>query len=251
LKSVSLKNLSLNKFLLPEKRELMKYFNEYIQFGGYPRVVLEHEYKYKIELIEELANSYIKKDVLESNINYIDKYYALFRIFASQVGNLVNKFELSKTLNISTTSIENYLYIMQKSFHIAFIKPFHGNIRKELTKMPKVYFYDLGLRNYFYRNFDIIDIRSDKGHLFENFIFNELLSFENKDKINFWLTQNKNEVDFIVNEKYAYEVKYNINTFHFSKYRLFLDQYQDIKFNVVYHTGDKTGDHSQINYRVY
>ncbi len=245
---VSLANFSIENFLITEKRDLNKYFSEYIRFGGYPRVVLETDYKYKIELIEEIANSYIKKDVLEAKINYIDKYYELFRIFSSQIGELVNKYELANILNISIIAVENYLYIMQKSFHITLIKPFHQNVRKELKKMNKIYFYDLGLRNYFYKNFEIIEMRPDKGNLYENFIFIELLSRTDNDKIKFWRTQNKNEVDFIVDEKYAYEVKYNINTFHVNKYKIFLEKYNDIKFNVLYHTGDKKEENPEISY---
>jgi len=245
---VSIQSFTLENFLLPDKRELTRYFNEYVRFGGYPRVVLENQYEDKIQLIEEIANSYIKKDVLETNINYIEKYYELFRIFSSQVGGLVNKYELSNLLNISITAIENYLYIMQKSFHVILIKPFYSNIRKELRKMNKVYFYDIGLRNYFYKNFDMIEIRADKGQLYENFILIELLNRINADKIRFWRTQTKNEVDFIIDERFAFEVKYNVNTFSPGKYNLFLNKYKEIKFNVIYHTGEKMVESNNINY---
>jgi len=245
---VSLYNFSTKDFLVTDKRVLNRYFNEYVRFGGYPRIVLEEDYQNKKELIEEISNSYIKKDILEANINYIDKYYELFRIFSSQIGELVNKYELSNILNISITAIENYLYIMQKSFHLILIKPFHTNVRKELKKMRKVYFYDLGLRNYFYKNFETIEMRHDRGNLYENFIFIELLNKAGEYNIKFWRTQNKNEVDFIVDDKYAYEVKYNINIFKPNKYKIFIKKYNDLKFNVIYHIGEKKEENSKISY---
>ena len=70
--------------------------------------------------------------------------------------------ELANTLNLTMPTIEKYLYIMQKSFHITLIRPFHTNIRKELIKMPKVYFYDIGLRNSLLNNFEPMFTRSDK-----------------------------------------------------------------------------------------
>ncbi len=89
-KRVTIDNFSINNFLLPEKREINHLLDEYTRFGGYPGVVLEESYQNKIERIGEIANSYIKKDILESRINYIDKYYELFRIFSGQTGCLVN-----------------------------------------------------------------------------------------------------------------------------------------------------------------
>ena len=81
----------------------------------------------------------------------------------------------------------------------------------------KVYFLDQGLRNYFFKNFENYELRQDRGEIFENFIYRELLEKAGADNIRFWRTQTKNEVDFIVDEKYAFEVKYNINSFSYKK----------------------------------
>ncbi len=243
---VKLENFGFDDFNQIEQRELTIYLDEYLRFGGYPRVVLEKDTEEKIEILKDLSDSFIKKDIAESQINYPEKFFQLFRILSSQTGNLLNKYELSNTLAISTSAIDNYIYLMRKSYYIALINPYHANLRKELTKQRKMYYYDLGLRNLFLRNFDIVDLRADKGRLFENFIFRELLEFAPLDSINFWRTQNKNEVDFIVEDKYAFEVKYNIGNVSLSKYNLFLNSYSHISFNIIYHTGNKKITHKKI-----
>jgi len=224
-KKVKLGNFSLVDFNVIEQRELLIYFDEYLRFGGYPRVVLENDTEEKIEILKDLSDSFIKKDIIEAKINYPEKFFQLLRLLSSQIGNQLNKYELANTLGLSTSAIDNYLYLMLKSYHIALISPFHANLRKELTKQKKIYYYDIGLRNLFCRNFDIVDLRMDKGQLFENFVFRGLLEFVPLENIKFWRTQNRNEVDFIVDEKYAFEVKYNISTVLLSKYKLFLNSY--------------------------
>ena len=213
------------------KRERELLFLEYINYGAYPRVVLEKDAFMKKQLLLELANDYIKKDVLEAGVKSDEKYFQLMKILASQVGNLINNNELASTLRLSVTAIENYLYVMQKSFHIQLIKPFFSNVRKELTKMPKAYFLDLGLKNHFLKNFENINDRSDKGSFLENIVFRELI-FKNED-IKFWRTQNKNEVDFIVNEKKALEVKFSQKDCRESKYKLFKKEYPEINFQFI------------------
>ncbi|MDR0607103.1 MAG: hypothetical protein LBG52_01835 [Candidatus Peribacteria bacterium] len=90
-----------------------------------------------------------------------DKFFALLKILASQTGGLVNAKELSKSLEIDVRTIEKYLYVMQKSYSIVLVRPFWSNVRAELTKMPKVFFFDMGLRNYLLRDFRNIRERLD------------------------------------------------------------------------------------------
>ncbi len=230
-------NISLQDLPLINKEEVERCIHQYLIFGGYPRVALEEDPARKEEIIEEIALSYIKKDALEANIRRTEKFYELFKVLSSQVGSLLNVNELSNTLNISQTSLNNYLYVMRKSLHIGLIKPFHKNLRKELTKMPKIYFMDLGLRNFFLRDFKPIQEREKPGPLYENFIFRQFVEQVSVGDIKFWRTQSTNEVDFIVNNKIAYEVKYNIANFSLAKYRIFLDSYKNFVFNIAYHTG--------------
>jgi len=220
---------------LIHKNNIFNLYYEFITFWGYPEVVLENDLEEKKELLEEIWLSYIKKDILEAWVEYEEKYFYILKILASQIGSLLNIKEISNTVNLNVATVEKYIYIMKKSFHIATISPFYKNIRKEIIKMPKIYFYDLGLRNYFINNFDNFDFRIDKWELFENLIFRNLLNNYKLTDIKFWRTQNKNEIDFILEkDKKAIEVKINKDKFHIIKYKLFLENYPEFNLEVEY-----------------
>jgi len=188
----------------------------------------------KIEILRDLAYSYIKKDIFDAHIRREEYFYKLLKILGSQIGNLVNSFELSKTLNISKTSVDNYLYIMQKSFHICLIRPFFKNVRKELTKMPKVFFIDLGLRNFFKNDFRPLLERDDKGQLLENAVFRQLLDKRDISDIKFWRTIDDKEVDFVLEDNnLAYEVKSQTERIKYQKYQLFKEKYPDINLKFI------------------
>ena len=220
------------KISLSEKEKIVLYYDEFLVYGGYPRVVLS-PLNEKKEVLREIVFSYIKKDIYEANIKQEEVFYKLLKIFASQTGSLVNALELANTLNVSKTAIDNYIYVMRKSFNICLINPFFKNIRKELIKMPKVYFYDLGLRNFLIDDFKPFITRDDKGALLENAVFRQLLEKYYKDEIKFWRTIRKNEVDFAVAEKFAYEIKVNPKKFREKSYKLFLENYPKMKFSII------------------
>ncbi|MBI4779191.1 ATP-binding protein [Candidatus Falkowbacteria bacterium] len=214
------------------KTKLEKLWEQYIIYGGYPKVALAKKEDLKKILIEDIGSSYIKKDALEAGIKNTDKYYALIKILAGQTGQLMNSQKLANTLNLAHKTVEEYLYIMARSYQLAFIRPFYKNLRKELTKMPKAYFYDLGLRNFFLNDFRAPDKRSDKGAYLENLVFTEFLKRgDNLDSIKYWRTQDKKEVDFIVGRE-AYEIKYNTKSKP-SNYKIFIKQYPEIKFSMI------------------
>jgi len=217
---------------LSEKEKIIPFYQEYLIYGGYPRVVLA-PLEEKEDVLRDIAYSYIKKDIYESNIRQDEIFYKLFKILANQTGNLINSSELANTLNVSRSAIDNYLYIMQKSFHIILVKPFYKNIRKELTKMPKIYFVDLGLRNLFNNNFRAYQDREDKGQLLENVVLRHLLEKYPREQINFWRTIQQKEVDFVINGQIALEVKSQIKNAKLKNYKTFLEHYPDIKFNFV------------------
>lgn len=231
-KKENIAEFDFKKITLSQKEKIIKYYEEYMIYGSYPRVVLSNQDE-KIEILREIAFSYVKKDVVEANITKPQVFYKMLRILASQVGNLFNASELSNTLGVSKTAIDNYFYIMQKSFHVAKINPFYKNIRKEITKMPKVYFFDMGLRNFFANNFSSYFERSDKGELLENAVFKQCRDYFEKDKLKFWRTIGKNEVDFILDEKQAFEVKNSVKNFKYSKYKKFKEMYPNLKLNIV------------------
>jgi predicted AAA+ superfamily ATPase len=210
---------------------LWAYMDEFINYGGYPAVVLEENIEDKIELLREIRDSYIKRDVLESGITDETKFYRMLMLLASQTGNLLNVNEISNTLRISNATVENYLYVLQKCFHITLLKPFYANLRKELTKMPKVYINDLGLRNVLINYFSPLEQRADKGAVLENFSYRLLSERFEEDQIKYWRTADGNEVDFVVETSYlkgfAVEIKFSEQEAKTSKYNKFIQNYPD------------------------
>ena len=237
-RAIAFDSLSDKSAGIIERRELENLIEDYMIFGGYPKVALENDNEMKLEILSEIVNSYIKKDIVESDARHQEKFLGLLKVLSSQIGSLFNGNELANTLGLSTTAVANYLYIMQKSFHIKLVKPFFSNIRKEITRMPKVYFYDNGLRNRLINNFEPLGLRLDKGHLFENLIFNVLSDIYGEDSLKFWRSQSQSEVDFILEgENKAVEVKYNVSTFKLKKYLNFLNSYPHFGFFIFYRDG--------------
>ena len=226
--------------VLSEREKIIFHYQEYLIYGGYPKVVLAPIAE-KEEVLKDLVYSYIKKDIFEASIKQEEVFFKLLKILASQIGNLVNASELASTLGVSRTTIDDYLLLMQKSFHISLVKPFYKNIRKEITKMPKAYFMDLGLRNFLLKDFRSFAARQDNGQILENVAYKELLKNYEPEDIKFWRTTQKQEIDFVVNGKFAYEVKINPKTFKPGNYKTFGTFYPQIKFFIVsFDAQDKT-----------
>src|SRR3989338_3392708 len=223
--------LDFSKLSLIEIDELKMFFEEFVLYGGYPKVVLAEDTVEKVEVLREIAYSYIKKDIYEAGIKQEDNFYRLFKILSMQVGNLVNSSELASVLGVSKTAVDNYLYVMEKSFHISRIKPLFKNIRKELTKMPKAHFLDLGLRNFFANNFNQFEFRIDKGMFFENIIYKLLLDKYGGGTIKIFRTQDGKEIDFVLDEQeIAFEAKAK---FRKNKFKIFKENYPEIAINTI------------------
>ena len=203
----------------------------YMLYGGYPAIITETVIEEKINRLKEIRDSYIKRDILEAGVQNETAFYNLFRIIAGQSGGLINVNELSATLRIKNDTVNNYLLILQKCFHIALVKPFYKNLRKEITKMPKAFMLDTGLRNCLVNNFQPTDIRFDKGELWENMCYRVLADKHGMDAIHFWRTADGSEVDFVLPEievPYAVEAKYDNALVKPAKYKKFTETYPEI-----------------------
>lgn len=184
---------------LPRERLL----DEMMIFGGYPAVAQEREEKAKKNLLQDIYATYLEKDISDfAKVEDVNTFHKLLVLLASQIGDLLNIHHLSKALNVSVLTIEKFLVILESTFVVKRILPFFRNQKKELTKMPKLYFLDLGLRNYLLQAWQPIKLRSDRGKLFENFIFLELLARDpyKMKRYRFWRTTNQTEIDFIIEE---------------------------------------------------
>ena len=175
-------------------KELVMLSREFIKYGGYPKVILEKSEEKKQVILSQIINTYIKKDIKDiGNIRNLSGFNKLVQILASQSGQLLNVLELSNTIGMNRETVEEYLDLLENTFIIKRVTPFHKNLRSELFKNPKVFFLDTGMMHLLWlKEFPKIIL----GNVFETFIFLELM--KNKQEINFWRTTNKQEIDFIV-----------------------------------------------------
>ena len=180
----------------PLKRQRL--VDEYVNFGGYPRVVLAQTEEEKNRILREVYLSYLEKDIgLLLRVEKEQAFENLVKILASQTGNLINRAELSATLGVSEKTIERYLYLLEKTFVIDVIRPFYRNARKELVKSPKIYFVDLG---FLYVAQGILPTmqRRPTGNVFENACYLRLKELDFVKPPHFWRTKSGAEVDFVV-----------------------------------------------------
>ncbi len=233
----------LIEFYKVDSVETANLFNEYLNFGGYPQVVLADTEVEKQTAMTEIYQSYLEKDISDLlNIKKIESLTHLVRILASQAGSMVNISELSSTLGIAVETVRNYLWYLEKTFIINKLTPFFKNTRKEITKTPIYYFNDLGLKNYTQRQFGINRSQAN-GHLFENFVLMQLREQVNLPvSIHFWRTQDKAEVDFVIDKgenTIPIEVKFTYlkNPEVTRSFRSFLTKYQPNNAFVI-HLGD-------------
>lgn len=225
------------EYISSSRRELMQMFDEYLVFGGYPAIALENGEEEKVSLLKELRNSFLKKDMDEAAVSQPDKFYNFLAILAGQTGNLVNKNELANTIGVDNKTIDKYLHVLQKCFHIDLVRPFYSNLRKELTKMQKVYFRDAGMRNVALNRFYDFRNRDDQGALLENYVFKRLTDLYDKDNIKFWRTTVRHEIDFVTETSFqkglAWEVKMNCRNIKSASINKFSEIYRAWQVKII------------------
>jgi hypothetical protein len=191
----------LEEYLKVNSDEATRLLMEYLNFGGYPRVIIEETLGEKIKTIDEIYRSYIEKDIAYLlRIERIDAYGDLIRVLAGQIGRMVNLNELSSTLGLSVQTVKNYLSYAEKTFIIRRVTPFFRNLRKEISKAPVIYFNDLGMRNFAVRQFGRHAGFNEIGFLFQNLVHHLLwdkMRYENSTT-HYWRTKDKAEVDFVM-----------------------------------------------------
>jgi len=192
----------------------LRFFEEYVIYGGLPRASLLSTREEKIEYLKDVFNSYIKKDI--KDLFRIDNPYAFnkaIKLLALHAGNSLNFTNLTTICGISRRTLERYLFILESTFIIRLINPFYSNKIKEVTKMPKLYFMDTGIRNIITGDLNALDGRRDSGNLVENSVFLMLLTGKGPlDEIYYWRTKAGAEMDFVLKGEgerlRGYEVKY-------------------------------------------
>ncbi len=176
---------------------------EHAIFGGYPKVVLEEQPDLKVQILSDIRETLILKDVmLNFSIDRLSVIERLVEFLSINIGQVLSYETIRDTIQISHQTLEKYLDALEKSYVIKRVRPFYTNKTKELSKRPKIYFIDTGLRNSVIKNWSIT------GPLFENYVFTELLKIGKEPR--YWRTKNKTEVDFVV-DGIPIEVKMNAN----------------------------------------
>lgn len=190
---------SLKNVIESQHQKFIHSFEEYLIYGGYPEVTLLNTKKDKVEKLQSIADSYIKKDIRDiARIENIEAYNNLLKYLSVNAGNLLNVSSISTIIGISSATLLKYLYLLKETFIIDELPPFFLNKNKEISKNKKVYFKDNGVRNLQIKNFNSLDLRTDAGILYESYVFN-LLTKQKDILVNnyFYRTQSKTEIDFI------------------------------------------------------
>lgn len=209
-----------------------------LRYGTYPSVFDQSE-KEATEELMEIASNYLYKDLFQfSGIRKPDILVDLLKALALQVGNEVSLTELANLLGKNSHTIETYLSLLEQSFIIFKVRSFSRNLRKEISKKYKIYFYDLGIRNSLIQNFNQLDIRNDAGALWENFCLAERMKHNNNNRIfanyYFWRTYDGQEIDWVEEREgklFAYEIKWGKKNPLAPK--VWLENYPDSEYVVV------------------
>lgn len=145
--------------------------NEYLIFGGYPEVITTQNIKDKKIILKSIIKTYIEKDIINFlKVENVSGFNNLIKALSSQIGNLVNVNELSNTVNLASNTLSKYLDILVGTYIFDLVTPFYKNIRSEISKMPKAYILDFGIRNYLLRSFDFDSLNNPAtiGSVIEN-----------------------------------------------------------------------------------
>jgi uncharacterized protein len=186
-------------------------------FGMYPDVISRPGEE--IDVLKQLADSYLYKDILAfGGVRKPDILGKLLQALALQLGHEVSYNELSKLLGIDKNTVSNYIDILEKAFVIFKLRSFSRNLKNEIKANQKIYFYDTGIRNMIIGNFNALELRQDKGAIWENFLISERLKKNNYEgslaKPYFWRTAQQQEIDYVeetAGQITGYEIKWNPN----------------------------------------
>lgn len=219
-------------------REAKRLLDVRLIYGSYPEVITNPSREK--EVLSEIVNSYLYKDLLMlDGIRKSAHLQKLVQALAFQTGHEVNYHELAKTVgNINSATVEKYLDLLEKAFVIFKLPAFKRNLRNELKKGKKYYFYDNGIRNTIMNNFAPINLRLDKGALWENFMLSERLKYNtyqmNFPNTYFWRTHDQAEIDYLEERDgilHAYEIKWQKQKIRFPE--SFRKAYPDHKTHLI------------------
>lgn len=197
--------------------EFKRQLESLLIYGSYPDVIESSSLEDKKTAINVIVNNYLYKDILKfQNLKNSDIVRKLLEALALQVGNEVSYTELGKLLEIHRETVASYIGILEQAFIVFRLRPFSRNLRKELGKLQKIYFYDLGIRNSLINNHNPLTLRNDTGALWENFVIAEKKKQDNfignPKSYYFWRTWDQQEIDLVEEKEgrlYGWEMKWS------------------------------------------
>ena len=209
---ISLSELSKTNSVI----ELQSRLEEFMVYGLYPELFNLESINKKEKYLRELAGSYLYKDIFDiSRIRNTSKIRDLLKLLALQIGSEVSLNELGNNLGLNLETVNAYINLLEKSFIVFRLSGFNRNLRKEISKRDKIFFWDMGIRNSIIDNFSSVSLRTDTGAMWENFIISERLKYLSYNEIYassyFWRTYTGAELDYVeeINgELSGYEIKY-------------------------------------------
>ena len=208
-------------------------------YGSYPEIITAKSYSEKKDYLIQIRDSYLFKDILEfEKIKNNRKILDLLRLIAFQIGHEVSLQEIGNSLNIGKNTVERYLDLLEKSFVLINVRGFSRNLRKEVTKMSRYYFYDTGIRNAVIENFNPLTDRNDIGALWENYLVMERLKKQAYQPIYsnnyFWRTYDQKEIDWVEERDgklFGYEMKWGDKKKKEPK--LWKETYSNAEFEII------------------
>ncbi len=219
-------------------REIERMIEQRVIYGMYPEIVLS-SVKEAEEKLRLITRSYLYKDILSfDKIKNSENIIKLVKALALQIGQEVSYNELANLIGISKNTIKSYIQILEQAFIIFRLPPYSKNLRTEIRKKQKIYFWDTGVRNALINNFNSFELRQDTGSLWENFIISERLKYlknmGDERNIYFWRQQKGREIDLIEEKAdniFAYEIKWGKSKFTFPQ--AFQVSYPKAQFDII------------------
>ncbi len=213
----------------------------WLVWGGYPAIITTEDLNHRQRLLGELVGSYLYRDILDmEGVRHSDKIVDLLRLLAFQIGQEVSIAELAANLALNHKTVERYLDLLEKVFVIFKVGGFSRNLRKEIVKNSRFYFFDIGVRNSLIQNFNDLSLRNDVGQLWENFLVVE------RRKVNqsvgrmvnsyFWRTYDQKEIDCIEEyggKIYGYEFKWQNGEMRHTTQKEFLNAYPGSELSII------------------
>ena len=178
-------------------KQLLRELDEFLVYGGFPRVAIEKTLDLRKEILKNLYITYLIKDIKEFfRLSSEYSFQKLIKLLSLQVGSLVNYSELSRTAALSLNEVKRNISVLEETYIVRLSRPYFTNKRTEVVKNPKIYFIDNGLRNYIIQDFREPLIRPDIGQIVENFVASEIV--KSGKELKFWRSKSKAEVDFVI-----------------------------------------------------